>query len=179
MKFFVYILTTLLLAIACKNTPNDSVNYDSEEIEMSDIQTDDDAQQYYDQTGNYPDGTYCSEVEYYNPNTGTRNTYDLDVEVEDGELTVIHWPNGGWLDETHFYPEDITSGQCEFTSDRGYRYTITLGEFGGCGYTDDYKIRNDVNSEVESTTCPNCGDEKNSYDDYCDSCQKENEEEKE
>ena len=119
----------------------------------------------------YKDGTYCAEVEYYNPSTGTRNTYDLDVDVEGGELTVIHWPNTGWLDNSHFYPEDITSGECEFTSDKGYRYTVTLGELGGCGYTDEYKIRRDVNNEVEETTCPKCGGEKDSYDDYCDDCQ--------
>lgn len=118
----------------------------------------------------YKDGTYCAEVEYYNPSTGTRNTYDLDVEVEGGELTLIHWPNNGWLDNSHFYPEDITDGECEFISDKGYQYTVTLGEPGGCGYTDEYKIRRDVNDEIVATTCPKCGDEKDSYDNYCFSC---------
>jgi hypothetical protein len=127
----------------------------------------------------YEDGTYCAEVEYYNPSTGTRNTYDLDVEVEGGELTEIHWPNGGWLDNSHFYPEDITDGECEFTSDRGYRYTVILRELGGCGYTDEYKIRRDVNEEVEATTCPKCGDEKDSYDDNCYSCKRKIEDEEE
>ena len=127
----------------------------------------------------YEDGTYCAEVEYYNPSTGTRNTYDLDVEVEAGELTVIHWPNSGWLDDSHFYPEDITSGECEFTSDKGYRYTVTLGELGGCGYTDEYRIRQDVNNDIEATTCPKCGDEKEEYDDYCYSCKRKIEDEEE
>lgn len=127
----------------------------------------------------YEDGTYCAEVEYYNPTTGTRNTYDLDVEVEDGELTIIHWPNGGWLDNTHFYPEDISSGECEFTSDRGYRYTVTLREPGGCGYTGEYKIRRDVNNEVIATTCPKCGGEKDEYDNYCFSCKRTIEDEEE
>ncbi len=127
----------------------------------------------------YLDGTYCAEVEYYNPSTGTRNTYDLDVEVENGELIEIHWPNGGWLDETHFNSEDISSGECEFTSDRGYRFTVTLGDFGGCGYTDGYKIRRDVNNDVEATTCPKCGEEKDEYDNYCFSCKREKEDEEE
>lgn len=125
---------------------------------------------YYSTEYGYKDGIYCAEVEYYNSSTGTRRTYDLDVEVEDGELTIIHWPNGGWLDDTHFYPEDITSGECEFTSDRGYHYTVTLSEFGGCGYTDKYLIQRDVNYDVEATTCPRCGNEKDEYDNYCYSC---------
>jgi hypothetical protein len=118
----------------------------------------------------YQDGTYCADVEFYNPSTGTRNTYNLDVEVELGELTLIHWPNNGWLDNTHFSPEDITSGECEFKSDKGYVYTIVLGELGGCGYTDENKIRNDVNAEVTELTCYKCGSEKDRYDDYCDGC---------
>lgn len=119
----------------------------------------------------YKDGRYCADVEYYNPSTGTRNTYDLDVEVEGGELTVIHWPNTGWLDNSHFDPEDITGGECEFTSDRGYRYIVTLGELGGCGYTEEYKIRRDVNNEVEKTSCSKCGGAKDRYDDFCEDCQ--------
>lgn len=55
----------------------------------------------------YSDGTWCADVEYYNPHTGTRNTYALDVEVQNGELTQINWPNGGWLDESHFLWQKI------------------------------------------------------------------------
>ena len=165
------IILIILFVTSCKgnNSPS-QYNNDEEVIQVENISDNDDAQKYYEQTGEYPDGTYCSEVEYYNSSTGTRNNYSLDVEVEGGELTVIHWPNGGWLDNTHFYPEDITDGVCEFTSDKGYRYKITLQEFGGCGYTDEFKIRRDVNEEVAQTTCPKCGEEKYSYDDICDDC---------
>ncbi len=174
MKLKVSILlcsSLLLFSLSCNNSGsrNTSDNDEYYSDEENNISKDD----------SYKDGTYCAEVEYYNPSTGTRNTYSLDVEVEGGELTIIHWPNGGWLDETHFYPEDITSGECEFTSDRGYRYTVILREFGGCGYTDEYKIRRDVNDEVEATTCPKCGEEKDKYDKYCYYCKLkiENEEE--
>lgn len=86
-----------------------------------------------DDKAEYSDGEWCADVEYYNPNTGTRNAYTLDVEVEGGELIRIDWPNGGWLDESHFVAEDISSGECSFTSDRGYEYTVMLNEKGGCG----------------------------------------------
>jgi hypothetical protein len=161
----IFFSSLLLFALGCNNNSNSNNYPDTEEYQTED--------------GGYKDGTYCAEVEYYNPTTGTRNTYDLDVEVEDGKLTLIHWPNGGWLDETHFNLEDISSGECEFVSDRGYRYTITLGDYGGCGYTDEYKIRRDVNSDVEATTCPKCGDEKDSYDDYCYSCKRKIEDQEE
>ncbi|SKC08027.1 hypothetical protein SAMN05660841_04085 [Sphingobacterium nematocida] len=132
-----------------------------------------------DESDGYEDGTYCAEVEYYNPSTGTRNTYSLDVEVENGELTVIRWPNGGWLDESHFSPEDISSGECEFTSDKGYHYTVTLGDSGGCTYTDDDKVRRDLNNDIQAVTCPKCGDNKDSYNEYCYSCKRQIEDEEE
>lgn len=172
-KIFTLIFSSLLLFnIGCNNNSGSRYSNETDEdySENEDNNSEDDG---------YKDGTYCAEVEYYNPSTGTRNTYDLDVEVESGELTVIHWPNRGWLDNSHFYPEDIIDGECEFTSDRGYRYTVTLGEFGGCGYTDDYKIIRDVNDEVEATNCPKCGDEKDSYDDFCYSCKRKIEDEEE
>ena len=158
-------LLLFLLIISCKE--NNEIN---EEVNVENIEISEDELSDHENTEEYSDGTYCAEVEYYNPSTGTRNTYDLDVEVEGGELTVIHWPNNGWLDNSHFRPEDITDGECEFKSDKGYRYTVTLGEFGGCGYTDDYKIRRDVNNEVEETTCSKCGNEKDNYDEICSDC---------
>jgi hypothetical protein len=162
----------LLFNIGCNNNNANRSSIDT------DVYSSEDENNELKEDG-YKDGTYCAEVEYYNPSTGTRNIYDLDVEVEGGELTEIHWPNGGWLDDTHFYPVDITDGECEFTSDRDYRYTVTLGEFGGCGYTDEYEIRRDVNDDVEATTCTKCGGEKDSYDDYCYSCKRKIEDEEE
>jgi hypothetical protein len=41
-------------------------------------------------TGKYEDGTYCADVTYHNPNTGTTNTYTLNFEVEDNNLTKIY-----------------------------------------------------------------------------------------
>lgn len=153
-----YFFVLLALFVSCKqdSTTSDGGSYSST---------------YEEETDGY-NGTYCAEVEYYNPNTGTRSTYELDVEVEDGYLVQIDWPNGGWLDETHFSSEDISSGECSFTSDRGYHYTVTLGDKGGGCYSDGARLQNDVNDEVENTTCPRCGDEKDEYDEYCYSCQR-------
>lgn len=124
----------------------------------------------------YEDGVWCADVEYYNPNTGTRNNYDLEVEVENDELIQIEWPNGGWLDDSHFSAEDISSGECSFTSDRGYEYTITLNSKGSCGGSDAYRMKRDIEQDEEDITCPTCGDSKETYDDLCYSCERKKEE---
>jgi hypothetical protein len=79
---------------------------------------------------NVQDGTNCAEIEYYNSETGTRSTYFLKVEIENNKLTVIHWPNGGWLDDSHFTPPDISDGNTSFTDDRGREYTVKITNNG-------------------------------------------------
>ena len=136
-------------------------------------------EEYYSEDDGYEDGTYCADVTYYNPNTGTRNTYTLEVEVEGNELVKIYWSNGGWLDEDHFYAQEIDeNGTCSFTSDKGYQYDIEItGK--DCGYTDEKTFQNDVEDDEEAVTCPKCGDEKDEYDEYCYSCKRKIKDEEE
>jgi len=133
----------------------------------------DDIDEYYSEDNGYEDGTYCADVTFYNPNTGTRNTYTLEVEVESNELVKIYWNNGGWLDEDHFYAQELDdNGTCSFTSDKGYKYNIEItGK--DCGYTDNISFQNDLEVYKRQTTCPKCNREKDSYGDYCDDCQDE------
>ena len=180
-KILGFLLIVSLLA--CKKEIDYS-NIEEEDIENEnfdpssmEINNNDDVELFHNATGDYPDGSYCADVEYYNPNTGTRNTYNLNVDVENGDLTVIHWPNGGWLDDTHFSPENISSGEISFNSDKGNRYTVILGDYGGNCYSDAQKLRNDVNDDTEETTCPICGDEKEEYDELCYSCARKKESE--
>lgn len=124
-----------------------------------------------DEEENGFDGEYCADVEYYNPNTGTRNTYSLNVIVSDNELVEIQFPNGGWMDNDHFSPEELDdNGYCTITSDKGYEYSVQItGD--PCSYTDDQQLLNDYEDEQENFTCPNCGDEKDEYDDLCSNCE--------
>jgi hypothetical protein len=85
--------------------------------------------------GNYgsKDGYYCSTVTYFNPNTGKSSNYTLTVEVNNHKVIKILWPNGGWLDDSHFTPEEIDeAGAVEFVSDKGYQYKVRLDSFGVC-----------------------------------------------
>lgn len=119
----------------------------------------------------YADGTYCAEVGYFYSKTGTRSRYTLEVEIENNELIIIHWPNGGWLDDSYFYPPDITDGYAEVESERGVQYTIEIiGEEGDC-----YLSNNAINESTfveneEEKICSLCGELKLAYDDYCDRC---------
>ena len=76
---------------------------------------------------NISDGKYCAKIKYYNPNSGTNKTYKLFVEVENNLLTKIYWPNGGWLDESHFTPKEIIDDHVFIESDNGYEYNIQIG----------------------------------------------------
>lgn len=115
----------------------------------------------------YANGKYCADVTYYNPNTGTRNTYTLNVEVEDNELIKIYWGNGGWLDDSHFSPQELDqSGYCSFTSDQGNNYEVKITG-SECNNTDEPQSA----STKSESTCPKCGLEKETYDEYCYSCQ--------
>ena len=153
MKHF-YIFCSLLLFISCKQTSKSSEEYSansSEEIQ------------------GYEDGEYCAEIDYYYSKTGTRSTYTLKVDIENNELTKIYWPNGGWLDSSHFYPPDISDGYASFESDQGVEYDVRIiGEDGECSYS-DYLFENS-NSDNEDEICPECGDSKYSSDDLCSNC---------
>jgi hypothetical protein len=79
------------------------------------------------------DGTYCAKIKYYNPSTGTTSYYELTVDVTGGYLTKIYFPNGGWLDNTHFTAPLVTSsGHSAFTSDKGYQYEVIIQSQGEC-----------------------------------------------
>lgn len=170
----VSLLVVALFVQSCKDNREES--YDSEPF-VSEVE--EETSYGYDPENGYEDNTYCADVEYYNPNTGTRSSYTLNVEVEDNELTVIHWPNGGWLDEDHFSPEELDSdGSCSFTSDKGYEYTVQITGTE-CSYTDESRMRSDVDDDERATTCPECGDEKSRYDDLCYYCKNKVEDEQE
>lgn len=112
----------------------------------------------------YPDGTYCAEVTYHNPETGTTNTYTLNVEVENNELTEIYWNNGGWLDDSHFNPEQLNdSGQCSFTSDKGYEYEIEI-RGSKCSETDKVANNFELTLEQCAETCSMTEEELSQYE---------------
>jgi hypothetical protein len=89
--------------------------------------------------------TEFEDVEYFNPETGTRSTYNVEVDRDsDGTVQRINWPNSGWL-EISGDTVDNHDGTETFTRD------------DGCEYTLDHKEDSDKDDDADST--------KNSDDD--------------
>lgn len=119
-----FIILISLLSLSCNNS-NDTIESRKEiKVEQNNFNGDD----FDENIENLPDDTYAATVDYYNPNTGTSSTYTLNVEVVDNCVRVIHFNNGGWLDETHIISggELNEDGSTEIESDKGYIYTVTI-----------------------------------------------------
>lgn len=108
------VLVAVISLYSCKKTDS---SYDEEETTS-----------ISDEDGNqaYPDGTYCADVDYYNPDTGTRSTYTLNVEVEGNEVVRINF-SSGWLDSSEFSSEVVDSGgSCSITGFDGRQFDIQI-----------------------------------------------------
>lgn len=153
-KHILFLFWLLNLIVACSSEPD---TYTYEEL--------------YGEEEGFPDGDYCADVEYYNPSTGSRNTYTLNVGVEDNEVYVIYWTNGGWSDGDHIDRAELDfDGYTETQSDQGYEYEIQITG-PPCSIEDSRAIRRQVERDAEEFICPDCGDEKDQNDEYCDRCE--------
>jgi hypothetical protein len=73
------------------------------------------------------DGSYTAIVDYSNPNTGYSATYTLSVEVSDGQVIQINFPNDGYLDEDHITPADIDEeGNASVEGEEGKTYDVHI-----------------------------------------------------
>ncbi len=135
MKKCFYSLLIAILIYGCSSN-NRQANYDqNEESSYSEESNHSSYSEGDEETEDpYPDGTYCADVEYYNPNSGTNSDYTLKVEVENNEVIQINWPNEGWMDNDHFSGAELDEdGYTSFTSDKGYDYEIQItGEADNC-----------------------------------------------
>lgn len=87
-----------------------------------------DEEEYYDNEDNgIEDGTYSADVDYYNPDTGYSATYTLDVEVQDGCVTTIYFPNDGYLDDSHIDATELDDdGNCVIYDEEGREFSIHI-----------------------------------------------------
>lgn len=73
------------------------------------------------------DGTHSADVDYYNPDTGYSASYTLDVEVQDGCVTTIYFPNDGYLDDSHIDATELDDdGNCTIYDDEGREFSIHI-----------------------------------------------------
>jgi hypothetical protein len=77
----------------------------------------------------FNNGTFCSRIVYFNPNTNTRSEYFLTAHVENQTLVRVDFNEESWLDGDHFTPPSVTEdGSANFVSDKGYHYSVQLLE---------------------------------------------------
>lgn len=83
------------------------------------------------------DGTYDAEV------TTDSGTYTVPVEVEDGEVSGVEWPNGGTMSVTG---ADVEDSEAQGSNSKGNLVSIEIddpeydddeGEMGGSGDEDE------------------------------------------
>lgn len=60
--------------------------------------------------------------------TTDSGSYTVPVEVEDGEVTYVHWPNGG---DMHVYGGEISDGEVTGTNSKGDSVQIILDGYEG------------------------------------------------
>ncbi|MGN8072646.1 hypothetical protein [Mucilaginibacter sp. 22184] len=73
------------------------------------------------------DGSYTATVDYANPNTGYSATYTLMVEVSDGQVVQINFPNDGYLDDDHISPADLDEeGNADVAGEDGKTYAVHI-----------------------------------------------------
>lgn len=71
--------------------------------------------------------TYPATVEYHNGGTGYSASYNLDVTVEDNQVTKIEFPNGGELNQDHITPEELDNdGNATVQGEDGKTYDIHI-----------------------------------------------------
>lgn len=109
LTYFKFLQVIFLIILGCTEKKNRDLNEDAD----ADL---------------YPDGAYCADVTYYNRDTDKTIEYKLNVEIENGKLTKIHWANGGWTEEPLIIPVLVDSkGFCVVQSKGGsYQYSISI-----------------------------------------------------
>lgn len=157
-----FLLIGFLIVQSCKNNDYSSEDISNENDTYDEVVNEDEEP--------YSDNTYCADVEYYNPDTGFRNNYTLNVDVENNEVVKIHF-SSGWLDSSEFSSEALDSnGFCSITCYDGRQFDIQITG-SECSFTDESRAGSDDYYEKQKVSCPECGGRKYSYDDLCDDCE--------
>ena len=159
MRLLPFILIFILSLSSCKNKSEGSP------VQEKTYFKPDNKSSRYSSNGNeesedkYPADTYCAEVEYHNPNTGTSSSYTLTIEVESNEIVKINFPRG-WMGSDLFSGAELEEdGTANFKSDKGYDYNITIiGNSRNC-FTDNVPRAVQCSGETEDgDQCENMTD---------------------
>ncbi|MGV0920516.1 hypothetical protein ACTS94_09070 [Empedobacter falsenii] len=76
------------------------------------------------------DGKYCANIKV-KTNKSTK-TYQLTITAKNNYLQKIDWPNGGWLDNTHYKLPEFYENEAIFKDDRARKFEVKIIEKGEC-----------------------------------------------
>lgn len=75
----------------------------------------------------FEDGIYRASVNYYNPKTKYTSKYFLNIRVQNGKVTKIIFPKGGYLDKEHINKTQIdNNGVALVIDDRNRKFKIKI-----------------------------------------------------
>jgi hypothetical protein len=116
----------VLLMVACGNDRRGQ-EFSSDYHKSNFASLEDTESDQYEEELPFPDGAYEATVYYVNSETDYSATYTLEVEVESNEVTVIYFPNDGWLDDDHIWPDALDdSGYVYIEGEDGKSYEIQI-----------------------------------------------------
>lgn len=119
----------VLTIISCDSTSERSTyeNNSEYEEEWGNDYEENEEEEFQDNTYGFEDGSYSATVDYYNPSTGYSATYSLTVEVYNNQVTTIYFPNDGYLDEDHIWPDELDeNGFVSIEGEDGKTYDIQI-----------------------------------------------------
>jgi hypothetical protein len=110
-------------------------------------------------------GSYCADVTYLNPNTGTSSNYSLLVDVRDNRVICLHWPQGGVLDLDHFGPAQIFSDSTsKISSFEGKEYRVKIvGPASDCSDRFEGQLQQCKGRTKQGNRCKRMTDNPNGY----------------
>ena len=119
-------LLFVFLITSCNWSDKNNNNSQPSRVNYYEVYQEEDSY-YEDDSNEFEDGTYSATVDYYNPETGYSETYYLDVEVEDNNVTIIYFNNGGYLDYDHITPDELDEdGYVYIYGEEGKTYEIQI-----------------------------------------------------
>lgn len=123
------LLICIFISCNCKmdNNTRSSATIHDELEDDSDNNYEDEDESFSLTSCGYNDGIHSATIKYFNPVTDYDAIYNLDVEVETCEVTVIYFPKGGWLDDDHIEPAELDEdGYCIIYGEDGKTYEIQI-----------------------------------------------------
>jgi hypothetical protein len=128
-KYWLFFIVICSLVSCTSHSDSKHLEDDAADTESESVDSGNNTYLSDDKNSKIEDGTHTATVDYYNPETGYRQTYNLDVEVENGEVVQINFPNGGWLDASHITPEYLDeNGTAVIYGEDGKTYDVEIDE---------------------------------------------------